>query len=341
MQTAPGNAESVDYGNELASPFFTRGQLLAFRHPPSTEAVEQVRKGGNHDYIPHEYIRAVLDRYIGTGRWDFSATLHSVDKEIIRKTERDKEPVEMLALTVNVNIELRIHARDGSSRMLVYSAIGSCTHNAGVDKGYGSIMANAIGSAESLGLKRAASNLGKAFGFDLKSKVKKEDLPPPLEYFNQKINEHYSAKYGTPLHTGNQLEASSETLRLADNSSDKDDEGAQTNVRSIRQPTKASEAEPAADAEQPAEWDLKKVPEDYLGWLSCLQTLIAKLPELGNERELKSFVRRNQKIIKKLPVLPAEDGHPERDFEKRWQTELGNRYDQLGIKRPADLKKAA
>ncbi len=338
MQSTAGAKGPVDYANELSTPFFTRGQLLAFRHPPSQSAIEKVLKAGSHDYIPHEYIRAVLDRYIGTGRWEFSATLHSLDKEVLTKEDRGTE-VQMLALTASVNVDLRIHARDGSGQTLTYSAIGSSTHQAGVEKGYGSITANAIGSAESLGLKRAASNLGKAFGFDLKSKVKKEDLPPPLDHFNQKVNEHYANKFGTPLPFEIEQNPPSERLRITSDPSPSAADAQESNVSPIR----AEESEKPAHDEKATDdaWDLSKVPDDFPGWLSCLETLIGQLSNLSNEREIKTFVRRNKKVIGKLPTLPAENGHPERDFVKRWERKLAERYDELGIKRPKEIEKAA
>lgn len=193
-------AMEVDYANELVNPFFTRAQVYAFTIPPSPSVVSTVNKGGQQDYIPHEYIRTLLDRYIGTGRWEMQGTLHSTDKEIVKKYDsREKKQIEQVAATANVNVTLTIHAQDGSDRTLVYSAVGSNTQYAAVEKGYGAIIGNAIGSAESLGLKRAATNLGRAFGFDLKSKVKATDLPPNLSDIAAQINQYEAERRAKQL----------------------------------------------------------------------------------------------------------------------------------------------
>lgn len=383
MEPTSKNPEQKDYANTLVSPFFTRAQLYAFTFPPSPDAIAKVNKGGQHDYIPHEYIRALLDRYIGSGMWELGATLHSTDKEIITKFDtRKQKDIEQIAATANVNVTLTINARDGSDKKLVYSAVGSNTQYAGAEKGYGSIIANAINSAESIGLKRAATNLGRAFGFDLKSKVSREDMPASIASIAAQMNAReaerrsqintaandlngdsiaadVSAQVPTPQLDQAQAEAPlpksvetsaatmpadgnppiQETKRQAEPVAETAPKAvAETNDQAPIQPqATGTPTTPAA----PVEWELSLVPSKFEEWLACIQTMSSRLNAMTNEREILNFVRRNDKLIKKFPILPATDGQREKNFKMRWKTILTKRYNELGINLPEDLQQAA
>lgn len=163
---------------EQVTPYFNRAQIYAFQQPPSPEAMRKVNRGGSHDYIPHEYIRALLDRFIGPGRWELKAVVHSVDKEIVKKGGK-----EQVAATAIVNVELSILAKENPEMRLTYAGVGSHTMYANIDQGFGSVIGNAIDSAESDGVKAAAKNLGKAFGFDLKGKLNRDALPPSIQAY--------------------------------------------------------------------------------------------------------------------------------------------------------------
>lgn len=233
--------ELPDVANQLHTPFFTRAQIFAFSVPPSPQILKKVKKGGEHDYIPHEYIRALLDRYIGPGRWEMQAELHSTDKEIITKTDyKTQKEYQQVAATANVNVTLVIHARDGSGKVLRYSAVGSNTQYAGLDKGYGSIIGNAISSADSIGLKRAATNLGKAFGFDLKSKLKPSDLPMSIQEIATMMNERQAAREQTARTAAPVQEQKTESLPAP-----------QSNVRYMQEPGERTDTEPRNAASSP------------------------------------------------------------------------------------------
>lgn len=171
---------------EQVTPFFNRAQIYAFQQAPSPEAMRKVNRGGSHDYIPHEYIRALLDRFIGPGRWEMKAVVHSVDKEIVKKGGKDQ-----VAATAIVNVELAILAKDDPETRLTYAGVGSHTMYAAVEQGFGSVIGNAIDSAESDGVKAAAKNLGKAFGFDLKGKLNRDALPPSIAAYGQMLTERF------------------------------------------------------------------------------------------------------------------------------------------------------
>jgi hypothetical protein len=168
------------YAKGNANPFFTRAQLFAFSKPPAAEALKTVNRGGSHDYLPHEYIRELLNRLIGPGLWEVKAVVHSTDKEVVKKSGKDQ-----IAATAIVNVELSVFSKQDPSLRITYSAVGSHTMYAGVEQGFGSVIGNAIDSAESDGIKAAAKNLGRAFGFDLKGKLDRKVLPPNLHEYEQ------------------------------------------------------------------------------------------------------------------------------------------------------------
>ncbi len=163
---------------EQVTPFFNRAQLYAFAQPPSPEALGRVNRGGSHDYLPQEYVRALLDRFIGQGRWAIRASLVKLIDEKIQKGGKEN-----IAVTAIVNVELDILSKTDPDKRLTYAGIGTHTMEAGADKGIAAAAGNAITSAESKGLKAAAKNLGKAFGNDLKNKLDRNSLPPSIQAY--------------------------------------------------------------------------------------------------------------------------------------------------------------
>lgn len=175
--------------------FFTREQLYAFSQPPSDLAVNQVKKqGSDQDYLSGEYIRLVLNRYIGPGMYDLKVALVGEPmREIIKKDKWENRQkvgtIDNVAVTANVSVEIVIYAPDGSGRTRHYSAVGSHTMYGAAESGAGAIVGNAIKSAETSGLKRAVQPLGRAFGLDLKNKVKDNALPPGIGHFRRLLEE--------------------------------------------------------------------------------------------------------------------------------------------------------
>ena len=170
--------------HEQVTPFFNRAQLYAFSRPPSKEAIKKVQSGGSHDYLPHVYIRTLLDRYIGAGLWAARSTVHTIIEEIV-----DKGNKKNIAITAVVNVELDILSRIDPDKRLTYAGIGTHTMESEVSKGKGKTLANAISSAESKGIKSAAQNLGKAFGFDLTNSLDRSVLPPSLAEYARMLTE--------------------------------------------------------------------------------------------------------------------------------------------------------
>lgn len=173
---------------EQVTPFFNRAQLFAFSQPPSAEALGRVNRGGSHDYLPQEYVRALLDRFIGPGRWAIRTSLVKTYEEKIAKSGKEN-----LAVTAIVNAELDILSATDPDKKLTYAGIGTHTMEAGFDKGAAAVVGNAITSAESKALKAAAKNLGRAFGSDLKNKLDRSTLPPTIQQYAQQMAERYAA----------------------------------------------------------------------------------------------------------------------------------------------------
>jgi hypothetical protein len=182
--------------------FFTREQLYAFSQPPSDAAINQVKKqGSDQDYLSGEYIRLVLNRYIGPGMYDLKVALVGEPmREIIKKDKWENRQkvgtIDNVAVTANVSVEIVIYAPDGSGRTRHYSAVGSHTMYGAAESGAGAIVGNAIKSAETSGLKRAVQPLGRAFGLDLKNKVKDSALPPGIAHFRRLLDEREAARNG-------------------------------------------------------------------------------------------------------------------------------------------------
>lgn len=176
---------------EQVTPFFNRAQLYAFNQPPSQSALGRVNRGGSHDYLPQEYVRALLDRFIGQGRWAIRATLVKTIEEKIQKNGKEN-----IAVTAIVNVELDILSAQDPDKRLKYAGIGTHTMEAGADKGVAAAVGNAITSAESKGLKAAAKNLGRAFGSDLKNKLDRDSLPPSIKDYAKMLTEREARRTG-------------------------------------------------------------------------------------------------------------------------------------------------
>lgn len=176
---------------EQITPFFNRAQLYAFNQPPSQSALGRVNRGGSHDYLPQEYVRALLDRFIGQGRWAIRATLVKTIEEKIQKAGKEN-----IAVTAIVNVELDILSALDPDKRLKYAGIGTHTMEAGADKGIAAAVGNAITSAESKGLKAAAKNLGRAFGSDLKNKLDRDTLPPSIKDYARMLTEREASRAG-------------------------------------------------------------------------------------------------------------------------------------------------
>ena len=180
--------------------FFTREQLYAFSQPPSQAAISQVKKqGSDQDYLSGEYIRLVLNRYIGPGMYDLEVSLVGEPmKEIVKKDKWENRQkvgtIDNVAVTANVSVVIVIYAPDGSGRTRRYSAVGSHTMYGAAEAGAGAIIGNAIKSAETSGLKRAVQPLGRAFGLDLKNKVSDRALPPGIGHFRRLLEEREAAQ---------------------------------------------------------------------------------------------------------------------------------------------------
>lgn len=188
-------SSETPYSDILTNPFFTKAQVHAFGVPPEDSVIAEINKGGSsQDYLPIEYIRTLLDLYVGHGMYSIETELKHTEREVIKKWQgrgENRQEVENIAATAIVSVAITIQARDGSGRTLRHAAIGANTQYAGVDKGWGSIIANALYSAESAGIKKAAEKLGRAFGFDLKQKVEKENLPNSLNQIRNAMNHHH------------------------------------------------------------------------------------------------------------------------------------------------------
>jgi hypothetical protein len=174
---------------EQVTPFFNRAQLFAFSQAPSADALGRVNRGGSHDYLPQEYVRALLDRFIGPGRWAIRVSLVKTYEEKIQKNGKENN-----AVTAIVNVELDILSAIDPDKRLTYAGIGTHTMEAAADKGVAAVVGNAITSAESKGLKAAAKNLGKAFGSDLKNKLDRNTLPPSIAQYATQLSEQHARR---------------------------------------------------------------------------------------------------------------------------------------------------
>ena len=192
---------------EQVTPFFNRAQLFAFSQAPSADALGRVNRGGSHDYLPQEYVRALLDRFIGPGRWAIRVSLVKTYEEKIQKNGKENN-----AVTAIVNVELDILSAIDPDKRLTYAGIGTHTMEAAADKGVAAVVGNAITSAESKGLKAAAKNLGKAFGSDLKNKLDRNALPPTIAQYAADLTERHARRTGTPRLVHSSAEPAAEAV---------------------------------------------------------------------------------------------------------------------------------
>lgn len=240
---------------EQVTPFFNMTQLYAFSKAPSADALGRVNRGGSHDYLPQEYVRALLDRFIGPGRWALRATLVRVIDEKIQKGGKEN-----IAVTAIVNVELDILSRIDPNQRLTHAGIGTHTMEAAADKGIAAAVGNAIASAESKGLKAAAKNLGRAFGSDLKNKLNRDTLPPTLEQYARELIERHARKQAThqqdpsnaaPAEQLVEAKAPAEVARPTEttNSNGPSQEGARQTVNDSGSGSVSSRSPAEADAE--------------------------------------------------------------------------------------------
>jgi hypothetical protein len=107
----------------------------------------------------------------------------------------------------------------------------------------------------------------------------------------------------------------------------------------------AAEAAATAAPEAPSDqdWELSMMPTRFEDWLKCIQTVARRMSVMTSEREIENFIRRNKKLIDKLPVFPATDGQKERNFKTRWLTIVNRRCSELGVPVPTEyaIKQAA
>lgn len=240
--------------------FFTREQLYAFSQPPSQAAISQVKKqGSDQDYLSGEYIRLVLNRYIGPGMYDLEVSLVGEPmKEIVKKDKWENRQkvgtIDNVAVTANVSVVIVIYAPDGSGRTRRYSAVGSHTMYGAAEAGAGAIIGNAIKSAETSGLKRAVQPLGRAFGLDLKNKVSDRALPPGIGHFRRLLEERDAAQReaasGQPALTHSDQPAIE--MKPAQNGREQTESTERTERVEAPAPTRAQEPRNRAAAEQDA-----------------------------------------------------------------------------------------
>lgn len=360
---------------EQVTPFFNRAQLYAFSRPPSAAAIKKVNAGGSHDYLPHVYIRTLLDRYIGAGMWAVRSTLATTVEEIV-----DKGNKKNVAITAVVNVDLEILSRDNPDMRLIHSGIGTHTMEIEANKGKGKTLANAISSAESKGVKAAAQNLGKAFGFDLTNSLDRSALPPSLAEYGrmmQSAHDERAASHPAPrlVHNNNE---SSNGVQIEPASKDREDKPmAQARKPKSESAAKkaderaANEGKPAAEEQKPANhessgqaasdksdpepaqnegaansedfvpWEMSMDPgNDFENWIRCIRTMQMRINAMTSDKEIKNFLRRHKERVSGLPQIPGTNDSPPRDFKARFRRIVAARYQQLGLDVPAEFQEA-
>lgn len=168
---------------------------MAFSKAPSPKALGEVNVGGRQKekYILGDYITLLLNMYIGQGLWDKQVDFIESHDEILTKRRKKKvggqetndwEDYQQLVVSATVKVTLIIYdARNPSGPTRKYEAICVGTNFTDPANGRADALDKAIKSAETDGLKRTSKNLGRAFGLDLKEKIKPEALPPKLSQF--------------------------------------------------------------------------------------------------------------------------------------------------------------
>jgi hypothetical protein len=244
--------------------FFTPYQLIAFAKAPDESVVAEVAigGGGKADYL-----------YIGPGLWELSFQhLETRVENTFKGSGTAKKP--WLGISATVKTTLVIFARDGSDRRLRYEAITAGKDMSDPERGSADGIDKAIKSAETDGIKRAAQNLGRAFGLDLKGKVARNAMPPSLREIEAMILSKQSENSQDSL-PAPEAEASSPVMIAAAPAAEKapaerepveqrsEDRRVETprqdptpeKVRAVEAPAKAAEPKPVAAkaAEKPVE----------------------------------------------------------------------------------------
>lgn len=98
----------------------------------------------------------------------------------------------------------------------------------------------------------------------------------------------------------------------------------------------SDEAAPAAN-----NWELSLTPKDYPEWIKCIETMADRINKIQNEDEILNFIRRNKRLISRLPIIDATDGMPEKNFKTRWIFIVNKRCEELNIDTPAEYLEAA
>lgn len=201
------SSEASAAGPQFGNGFFSPAQIMAFSRPPSKEALGEVSVGGKQKekYVLGDYITLLLNMYVGQGLWDKQVEFLGSHDEILTKQRKKKvnghetgewEQYEQLVVSATVKVSLIIYnARDPEGPTRRYEAVCVGTNFTDPNGGRAAALDKAIKSAETDGLKRTSKNLGRAFGLDLKEKIKANSLPPKLSDFQAKFDE-MMANYG-------------------------------------------------------------------------------------------------------------------------------------------------
>lgn len=393
--------------------FFSPAQIMAFSQAPSDKALGEVNVGGRQKekYILGDYITLLLNMYIGQGLWDKQVELLETHDEVLKKRRKKKvngqetgewEDYDQLVVSATIKVSLIIYARDGSNRTRKYEAVCVGTNFTDPANGRADALDKAIKSAETDGLKRTSKNLGRAFGLDLKMKVKNDFLPPKLSHFHAQY-EAAMAKLASgkppanvestpsgdaaatsqtePAATGAPSPApvtpaagettstaakptansGAETAPTESAAADKVTQAAKpaqtsetttANTRPAPAPFPESAArgnetsqapvadkpadaqKPTGDQTKPPPWDLTMVPQNYEQWRACIFEMGRRLSIMRHAQEIEAFRSRYARLIDKLPVIPATDDFPRKDFKAGWAKMVSARYEALQLPEP-------
>lgn len=88
-------------------------------------------------------------------------------------------------------------------------------------------------------------------------------------------------------------------------------------------------------------WDLSVIPDNLPDWIDCVRVMVRRIQACLNEAEIQNFIRRNKKLVERLPSYKAENGNEVRDFKARWEYVIKKRYNELGIEFPIPTDQAA
>jgi hypothetical protein len=104
---------------------------------------------------------------------------------------------------------------------------------------------------------------------------------------------------------------------------------------------KGQQTDKSGASEQTELWELSLTPSNYQEWIRCIQTMAQRVNRMTTEAELDNFIRRFDKLIKKLPIYEAKDNEPARDFKARWAFIVNKRRDEMKKAAPDKNSKAA